>query len=387
MLLKSNSSILAIGNKNSNYEFLNYIQSIQIKSSIERRNLKSLGYSLYDKILYTDPELTLDISFYQRTDFFNEKLFGFFITDGLIKNKSFLSEVNENDKLLDAYILFSNKENSDMLLDVYYNGFNEDMISIYLDKVSLNSYSISYSIGNIPLTTVSFSLSDSKISKIKKISDSYYLNTTNENDLLLNKKSVDRLFYQTNFNQGKNLINLKSIAMHNNIAETQAPISDVDNFLNGQVENLSLSIDLGKNKFYFFEKGNKVNSKEFLFPCVGSLEFSGKSSNFTEKGLQDFIKNDKKFTINFSLGVNDENSDYSEILVSNVSLEDFSYSININGFILYNIKCSFEIDESQGFAMNAINVKENLYIDSNIFSSDHHLLKVLETSNDIAFYS
>jgi hypothetical protein len=108
------------------------------------------------------------------------------------------------------------------------------------------------------------------------------------------------------------------------------------------------------------------------------------TSSFTQKSLQDFINNDKKFSLKIKIGKENydfERDDYSELLFSNITLENFSYEISVNGFLTYSITCSFEINQFDGFIIDSINKKELLL--SNRFLLQTSDGKFLRSNNSI----
>ena len=246
-------------------------------------------------------------------------------------------------------------------------------------QLYLNSYSFSYVYGSVPIANVSFSAEKIKVAKLEKlINDSFTYILSDDYRFPLYKDNVQELFNQTNGNLGKNIIYvLVGISLENQISLIESPISNIDSFLSGNIDNFNLSIDFARNKFLFFEKGNSAFSRNFLLPCIGSLKFSGKTSSFTEKSIQDFINNDGKFSLKIKIGKEDfdsANDDYTELLFSNITLENFSYEISVNGFLTYSIACSFEMNEFDGFIIHAINKKEG-----EEFLNDNRLL--LKTSD------
>jgi hypothetical protein len=252
---------------------------------------------------------------------------------------------------------------SDLILDIIQSGYSTDLIGIYFQDIYLNSYSFTYTYGSIPIANASFSAEKIKIANLEKlITDNYTHILSDESRYPLYQDNAQDLYDSTNQNLGRNIIYvLNGISLENQISSIQAPISNIDSFLSGNIDNFSLSIDFARNKFLFFEKGNGTFSRDFLLPCVGSLKFSGKTSSFTEKSLQDFINNDGKFSLKIKIGKEDFNSqydDYTELLFSNITLENFSYEISVNGFLTYSISCAFEVNQFDGFIIDSINKKE-----------------------------
>ena len=377
MLFKSNSSLIAFDyskqfgiNSEQNYgvdfRYLNFIQSMSFDSAPKRISQKSIGKSLTDKVMYNDPDLNINISYAQRIDFLNEDLFGLYIRETRDDLKSAI--YNLYYKLLSkrAFVLFKDLQQSnqsDLIVDIIQSGYSTDLIGIYFQDIYLNSYSFAYTYGSIPIANASFSAEKIKIANLEKlITDTYPHILSDESRYPLYQDNAQDLYDSTNQNSGRNIIYvLNGISLDNQISSIEAPISNIDSFLSGNIDNFDLSIDFARNKFLFFEKGNSAFSREFLLPCVGSLKFSGKTSSFTQKSLQDFINNDGKFSLKIKIGKEDFDSqydDYTELLFSNITLENFSYEISVNGFLTYSIVCAFEMNQFDGFIIDSINKKE-----------------------------
>lgn len=397
MLFKSNSSLIAFDNSkqiginsspetNVNFKYLNFIQSINFDSSPKRVSQKSIGKSLNNKILYTDPDLTINISYAQRIDFLNEGILGLHVREVGGEDKSMIYDLYNNTISKRAILLFKELSGTDLLLDIIQSGYSTDLIGIYFEDLYLNSYSFAYTYGSIPIANVSFSAEKVKIANLEKlITDTYTHVLSDDSRYPLYQKSAQDLYELTNQDLGKNIVYvLNGISLENQINSTEAPISNIDSFLSGNIDSFNLSLDLNRNKFLFFEKGNGTFSREFLLPCIGSLKFSGKTSSFTQKSLQDFINSDKKFSLKIKVGKENydmERDDYSELLFSNIILENFSYEISVNGFLNYSITCSFEINQFDGFVVESINKKELLL--SNRFLLQTSDGKFLRSNNSI----
>lgn len=379
MLFKSNSSLIAFDASKqfginsteevvTDFRYLNFIQSISFDSSPKRISQKSIGKSLNNKIMYTDPDLTVNIAYAQRIDFLNENIFGLNIRESNDNLKSIIYNLYNNIVNKRAIILFRDLQQSsqsDLLFDIMQSGYSTDLIGVYFQDLYLNSYSFSYTYGSVPIANASFSAEKIKIANLEKlITDTHTHILSDDSRYPLYQSSVQDLYESTNQNLGKNIIYvLNGISLENQVSSIEAPISNIDSFLSGNIDNFNLSIDFNRNKFLFFEKGNSTFSREFLLPCVGSLNFSGKTSSFTQKSLQDFINSDEKFSLKIKIGKEDYDSeydDYSELLFSNVTLENFSYEISVNGFLTYSISCSFEINQFDGLIIDSINKKETL---------------------------
>jgi hypothetical protein len=55
---------------------------------------------------------------------------------------------------------------------------------------------------------------------------------------------------------------------------------------------------------------------------------------------------------------NNTNFDYYQLLLDNITVESFDYSLDINGFLTYSIRCSIDIDSKKGFKVIEKNTKK-----------------------------
>ena len=73
MIFKSHNALFALDKKILNnlddFYYLDFLQSISLSYDVGRINQKSIGKSFSDKIIYTDKDLKLEISYLQRSDF------------------------------------------------------------------------------------------------------------------------------------------------------------------------------------------------------------------------------------------------------------------------------------------------------------------------------
>jgi hypothetical protein len=370
-LIKSNSSLIAFDNSNlsnsDNFTFLNFIQSISINSLTNRVNQKSIGNKSLFKNQFVQPEIDLSISYYQRINFFNENLFGFnFVLEDL-KYESFAKKlISDGFFNKNAFIIFSEQTIDDFAERIISSDYNQEMITVSIGNLFLNSYSFSYKIGSIPLVNASFSASQLKISKLTHATN-YKIQNWDDSLIVIDKNSVRNYLFETNpnylINSGDSLskkiiYQMKYFSFSNNFQSTSTPGPAIDNFLNGVIQSFEFSIDLSRNKFYFFESGNVPSDRKIILPIKSKFKISGISKDFELGNLKNLFNTDEKFSSIISIGDSeDNNADYYKILLDDITVESFDYSININGFLEYTIDCSIDITDEKGFRVQQVNTK------------------------------
>jgi hypothetical protein len=240
------------------------------------------------------------------------------------------------------------------------------MISILISNLFLENYSFSYSVGSLPKVDVSFSFEE--IVEVRNLifllnNNNFFIRKRpNSGELIkLEQSQVESLQNRTSANLGKN-VTYQVINFSLDASESQLlnhPFVDMSNFLTGLIQNLNISVNLERNKSYFFNRGNVPTNREFLYPINGTLQMSGITSNFNKQSLTSFLQNDTKFSLKIAIGESSLiNSDYSEIIVQNIFLENFSYSVDVNQNIVYSMSASFESSEKSGLIIKVINIKD-----------------------------
>jgi len=349
-LIKSNSVLIAFENNvfrtNSEYDFLTLVQSISLSVNKNISTTKSIGSDLSNKNQFINPDVSLDITFLQRNDFWNEKILGFNFNDSDAVNKSALSKFIENFYSKSAFLLMSNLDKNDIVNNIKANGFSEDFTSIALSNLYLDKYSVSYSTDNVAIVTCSFLTSNFNIAKLVNDIGVKFKNCNNEN-IELTSKSINDFFLLTNTNPSGFLIySAKNFNITNNV-----DISGIDilTLSNSSIIKLDFSIDFNRSKYYFFENGADPASRKLTLPLKYSLNINGISTNFIQGDIEK-IKENKFFNLSLLLGdPNNIVASYTKLLYENLIIENFNYSLNMQGFLEYSLAFSGEISSTSGF--------------------------------------
>jgi hypothetical protein len=372
-ILKSNSALIAFDNSSlsnvNEFSFLNYVQSFSLNNSSNRLNQKYLGSSTLNKTQFVQPEVDLNIRYIQKNDFFNEKLFGFNVILGIqeytsiAKNLAFNNFFNKN-----AFILFNDELYNDVAYQLFDGNFNSNMLSIAIGNLFLNSYSFSYSIGTMAFVDVSFSSSDLKISKLA-YQNGYVLQNWDDSLVPLTKDISIPFIQDTRDYISKNIVyHMNNFSFSNDFQSTSTPGPTIDSFLNGLIQSLNFSIDFSRNKFYFFNRTNSPSERKIILPIRANFEITGISKDFEVGNLKNLFNADQKFSSVISVG-DSTNSDFDfyQILLDDITVESFDYSLDLQNTLNYSIKCSIDIDTQKGFRILQRNTKKVIFLQDKNF--------------------
>ena len=316
-------------------------------------------------------------------------MFGFNVSEN--GEKSIFSNLKNNFFNKSAFLLIDETKDGEILTKIIANDFSQNMLTIFLSNLFIDNYSFSYSIGSLPNVNVSFSFEEIlNVANLIYISNpqGFYAKKNNTENIILLKKQIESLRDRTSTNLSKNVtyqvVNFSLDA--SSIQSLNMPFTDVSNFLNGLIQSISVSVDLSRSKNFYFNKNNKPTDREFLYPVNGTLQISGITNNFNKTTLSQFLQNDSKFSLKIAIGNSLNNSDYSEIIIQNIYLENFSYSVDVNQNISYSMSASFESNDTSGLIIKVIKLKNNdLVYDVIRASNGDKLLPKDSTDGDVSY--
>jgi hypothetical protein len=390
-LIKSNSTLIAFDRSwlyddtyTNGFDFLSFVQKIDFEIKTNKTNLKYIGSESTIKNQFVKPDINLQIDYYQKIDFLNEKIFGLIFNDPdeASKKYSFNNLITKNYNNKNIFLLYSDIQYSDLLYQIRDVGFNANMISISMGDVYLTSLSFSYKIGQIPLTSTSFASSNMKVANITSNSVQSWSGVN-----LPITQSLASNYIETTQKQNSELIVyvMRNISISNTFSSLNVPSINITTFLTGIIQSMDFSINLNRNKFYFFETGSDPIDRKIMLPIEGTLKISGLSNTFTTGDLNTFFNNNSKFSITIGIAGKYNGTSYSkmtDLIIDNLSVDSFNYTIDLNGLLNYTLTCSFENTTSNGLNMISYENINPLYPilssfnSEDLLSSDAKLLSV-----------
>lgn len=380
-ILRSNSSLIILEDVNkltlNQYNVLNFVQSISIDVSTKRLNQKYIGDKRVNQSQFVKPEIELSISYLNRIDFYNELLLGFSIVTSPSVNKSFANNFIKNFSTTGAFILMSDVESKDLMYQIINEDYNTNMIALSFGDLFLKSYSISYRVGGMPLVNCSFLSSEFSASKL--IFDSgFKYKTWNNQYKTLNTAFLDQFEFLTNGVVGENVVlQMKDFFLESYASDSLKVGPEINSLLDGLIQSIDISIDINRNDYYFFEGSNIPNSRKILMPIICNLKIEGISKNFKVGDLATLFNEDNFFSFIIYLGKDSQGIyDYSKLFFTKVKINNFSYSIDLEGFLNYTVDCVALVDDEDGFKINLISNKADfarfLYSNDNLRLADEN---------------
>lgn len=369
-LIKSNSIMVAVDTSRqgvqTEFEFLNFVQGVSFDVNTNRIAQKSVGRQDADVTQFVAPEVNLNVTFLQRTDFFNEGILGFhFITD--TDTDSVAKDLIAGFSNKNVFILTSDIQFQDLAYQVSNSNFNTSMVAMSVGNVYLNSYAFSYKVGALPAVSIGLVGSQMKVANVLS-SGGFNLQNWDGTNVLLSSQKVTNFLTNTTNDSGQNIIwHMKGLSFSNTFSSTSTPAIVITDLLAGAISGLDLSIDFSRSKYYFFENGSTPAERKIQPPISCQLKISGLTTAFQAGQLSDMFNQDQKFSMTLGVGTQTSisasgnpafSSDYTELLFDQIIVDRFSYSIDINGLMSYSLDCHTQITDNQGLKVNTLQTKD-----------------------------
>lgn len=382
-LIKSNSALFALTKAGigdgAKIIFLHFIQSMSIDINTNRINSKHIGNSRSLTDQFVESDVNLNITFINTKDFFNEFLLGFtFGEDCALKNLIQSESFHKH-----SLVLF-NEDNEDLI------NYKSKNLKYYasLGNLYLENYSLSYKINSLPQISVDFVGNNLKVgnykngSTLKILDNGFQFNDWNGDDIEETDEIFSNLKLDTDKNADRLVYVMNGIALASSLYEnSEFPGSSFSSFLDGIIQQLDIAINFKRKKFLFFNETNFAADRKVILPVIGSIKLSGISTNLSVGNLHEFFSSNEKFKIEIS--VLDNELIVSEIICDNIIIESYSYSINLNGFLEYNISCSFQASEdfiikTKGFSLGSSSLALSTSNNQSIESSEGDSFTVVD---------
>jgi hypothetical protein len=374
--ISSNSILIAFDGIGFNgspttYKYLDGIQNLNINFNSNYKNKNFIG-DLSEKYLFTNPEVDLQISYFQSPSLLNEGIFGLNTNSIVNGGVSSLGEIFKEFKNKNAIIVFDDNYFSDLALKIIANNFSTDLILFNLGNLFLKSYSLSYSAKTLPLVEASFVASRLKVvNPIYENSKYHFIdNDLQKIDLTLHKEEILNRFNLTNSNIKRGdftTLSIRDFSILTDIQNIDVPsLNKITSFENSIITALKFNFDIPRYNEYEISTDANFSKNECINRIVNSsvdarLNISGISSSFSKADIDSFVKSINQYkNFYFSIRINDKETasfdakrNNAVIHFSKIKIDAFSYDIGIDNKLIYEISCSFKINENDGFFMSS----------------------------------
>lgn len=367
-ILKSNGAFVLIGDPPSwkiNGEtgrLFSLVQNLSFGLTNERQQLKQIGYKNYIvNHINRSPTVNLTIDYYLSPYLNNEFLLGF--GGRSTTSESFFSSNNSNLSNNNFYVIIDNQNGRDAISEarkkspqtINFSGY--DVLSF--GNCYLNNYNLSFSIGNIPVVSTSYSCSNMKIDDLTgniltiPAINHQSGNANNAGSLNLGNSTYPILsgYLDTTGISGLDISKLPVVSPRissftlENLQVGGIPLSSQANPI---LQNLNINLDFKREDLYGLGS-NYVYDRKLQYPINGSIEIQALVSGFSSGFISGLFNNESDYDFNIAFKDTTNNPASGSYKFTNAKLENFNYSMQVNNIMNFSASFSVEIINESGF--------------------------------------
>lgn len=328
-------------------------QGLEYSIGYERQASKQIGsQDLSTNDIFRQPDVSLNISYIPEPNFSNEVHGRFINTRPSSSFKNFFDDTTEEDSTNFFVLITKNSEDSFLDKVEFYTpggqNLNEDE-AIAFGNCFPKSYSLSYSVGSLPLVNTQYICSNSVFDKLTGTSmQSPAINLTGGNN-----DNVGRSRF--NFAIDSTSANLEKYPPIVNPNNTNSDITLQNLQVGGQeisgrhlVQSVDMNVSLPRVSSYGLGNDYAYNRKR-QFPANGTFSVSSLVSGLESGSMTGVLSSDQSYQFDLKLDASGKEMIYR---IEDAKLTSYDYSMNVNGTMSYDASFSFEVTQSKGLKVS-----------------------------------
>jgi len=358
-IIRSNNAIVATQNSttafstnNKNVKLHKIAQTFDYSIDYSRQQSKQIGsQDLSANEMYNQPDVGLNISYIPEPNFSNEVQGRFLDSSPAYGFKSMFAASGPEDSTNFYVLVGENQEDSfidSMNFGSPANNFSGDD-AIAFGNCFPESYSLSYSIGDLPKVNTSYVCSNAVFDNLTGISmEMPAINMTGGNN-----DNVGRCqFY---FVQDLSTVALEKAPPIVNQTNAGSDVTLQNLQVGGQeisgrhlVQSVNMNVSIPRVSAYGLGNDYAYGRKK-QFPARGTFAVSSQVSGFESGAMTGVLDSDKLYQFDLTLEASGKSMIYR---IEDAKLGSYNYSMDINGRMNFDANFTFEVTEEKGLKLS-----------------------------------
>lgn len=336
------------------------VQNSQFSINLERIQNKFLGQknNTIDHI-YKSPEVDLSIDYYLNPYLNNELLMGFSGENSFIQAFRNIHEKNYN-----FYLLVNSKDKNEIFQEtkktqaqrIGFSGY--DLISI--GNAYLTNYSLNFSLGSIPTVSTSFKCSNCRIDNLtgNRYVQLPAINLRSGNNVGVGTIDLSGIYdtmlsgYISGDPKSRTEYNpLVTTPKHSKIFLNKLSVGGAPMQTNSLpiLQSVDINIEIPRNDLYGLGS-NYVFDRKIQYPINAQIQLSALVSGFESGFITGLVNTDVPYNVGISF-TNDDRHITGYFEFQQARLNNYGYSMQVNGIMNFQASFSCSITDEKGFKM------------------------------------
>ena len=354
-IVATQDATVAFSTANQSLKLHKITQGLDYSINYPRQPLKQVGsQNLSSNNIYQVPDVNLNITYMPEPSFSNE-VQGRFIDSkpvgGPFKNFFDPSDVNDSTNF---YVLVT-KNAEDSFLNKLSFGSSLDLNgdeAIAFGNCFPSSYSLSYSIGNLPTVSTSYVCSNAVFANLTTTSMQMpAINLTGGNN-----NGVGNCLFEFGLDLSSATLEKKPPLVNPDNTDSDIVLQNLQ--VGGQpisgkhlVQSLEMNVSMPRVSSYGFGNDYAYNRKR-QFPANGSFSVSSLVSGVDAGNITGVLNSDENYQFELKLEASGKQMIYR---IQDAKLNSYNYNISVNGIMNYDAQFSFNVTQSRGLQVSGTN--------------------------------
>lgn len=354
-IVAAQDATVAFSTVNQSLKLHKITQGLDYSINYPRQPLKQVGsQDLSSNNLYQFPDVSLNITYMPEPSFSNE-VQGRFIDSKPVGGpfKNFFDPSDANDST-NFYALITKNAEDSFLNKLSFGSslnLNGDEV-IAFGNCFPSSYSLSYSVGNLPTVSTSYICSNAIFDNLTATSMQMpAINLTGGNN-----NGVGNCLFEFGLDLSSAALEKKPPLVNPDNTNSDVTLQNLQ--VGGQpisgkhlVQSVDMNVTVPRVSSYGLGNDYAYNRKR-QFPANGSFSVSSLVSGLDSGGMTGVFISDQDYEFELKLEASGKQMIYR---IQDAKLDSYNYNMSVNGIMSYDAQFSFKITQSRGLQVSGTN--------------------------------
>ena len=357
-IIRSNNAIVAVQNATTAFSTVTkglklhkIAQTFDYSIDYSRQQSKQIGsQDLSANEMYNQPDVSLNISYIPEPNFSNE-VQGRFLDSSPANGFKSMFAASDSEDSTNFYVLVSENQEESFVDSMTFNALNDfnGDDAIAFGNCFPESYSLSYSVGDLPKVNTSYICSNAVFDHLTGLSmEMPAINMTGGNNDNVGRASfVFGLDLSTSeLEKSPPIVNQTNAGSDITLQNLQVGGQEISG--RHLVQSVNMNVSMPRASAYGLGNDYAYGRKR-QFPARGTFAVSSQVSGFESGAMTGILDSDQLYQFDLTLEASGKAMIYR---IEDAKLGSYNYSMDINGRMNFDANFTFEVTEDKGLKLS-----------------------------------